>query len=32
VVLAGGPLRVRPAWGHGPLGAGWWLVLLVAVD
>jgi hypothetical protein len=32
VVLAGGSLRARPAWGHGPLGAGWCLVLLVAVD
>ena len=32
VVLARGPLRALPAWGHSPLGAGWCLVLLVAVD
>ena len=30
--LPGGPLRARPAWGHSPLGVGWCLVLLVAVD
>jgi len=32
VVLAGGPLRARSAWGQIPSGVGRWLILRVAVS